>query len=85
MKNKLVLVFTLALAIIVALPVAQVSARQSVATGNPIPTKGNVFAVVIGINTYLYRDHDRNYCVANADAFAAMVETSALGATVVEL
>ena len=83
MKRKMALALTLVLAMFIALPVAPVSARQSVAAGNPDPTAGNVYAVVIGINTY--PGHTLNYCVADAEAFAGMILGKAPTAKVMKL
>ena len=83
MKRKLALAFTLIMAVFVALPVVPVTARQSVATGEPIPTAGKVYALVIGINTY--PGHPLNYCVPDAEAFAAMVLDKAPSAKIIKL
>jgi hypothetical protein len=85
MKRKLAFIFTLVLAIITALPVAPVLARQSVASGNPIATDadGKVYAVVIGINNY--PGHALNYCVNDADAFESLILEKAPDAVVMKL
>jgi len=67
MKKVLVLALALALAVGVVLPAAPVYARQAVATGDPVPPTGTVYAVVIGINAY--PGHPLSFPVADAEAF----------------